>query len=56
MINMQHTEEQFNRYPSMSKEQQILSQVEGVSIDYGYSHPETGKVHENLVEDSGEVY
>jgi len=54
---MQHTEERFNRYPSMSKEQQILSQVEGVSIDYGYSHPVTGEVHENLVVESvGEPY
>lgn len=53
---MQHTEEQFIKYPSPSKAHQIEALVDDVAIDYGYSHPETGKVHENLVEDSGEVY
>lgn len=53
---MKHTEEQFNKYPSVSKAQQIETLVEGVAIDYGYSHPVTGEVHENLVENNGEVY
>jgi hypothetical protein len=56
MIYMQHTEDQFIKYPSTSKAHQIEALVEGVSIDYGYSHPVTGKVHENLVDDNGEVY
>ena len=56
MINMQDTEEKFNQYPSPSKAHQIEALVEGVSIDYGYSHPETGKVHENLTVDSNEPY
>lgn len=54
---MKHTEDQFIKYPSPSKAHQIEALVEGVSIDYGYSHTETGKVHENLVEENvGEPY
>lgn len=56
MINIQHTEDQFIKYPSASKAHQIEALVEGVSIDYGYSHSATGEVHENLVEDNGDVY
>lgn len=53
---MKNTEDQFIKYPSPPRQHQIEALVEGVSIDYGYSHPVTGKVHENLVEDNGEVY
>jgi len=53
---MQTTEERFNKYPSPSTAHLIESRVEGVSIDYGYNQSLTGEVHENLVEDNGEVY
>lgn len=56
MINMQDTEERFNKYPSPSTAHLIESRVEGVSIDYGYSHSVSGNIHENLVEDSNEPY
>ena len=51
-----HTEEQFNKYPSVSKAQQIESLVEGVSIDYGYNYSVSGEKHEELLEDSNEPY
>lgn len=56
MINMQATEEQFNKYPSPSMAHLIESRVEGVSIDYGYSQSVSGEVHEILLEDSNEPY
>jgi len=55
-IYINHTEEEFNKYPSVSKAQQIESLVEGVSIDYGYNYSESGEKHEELLEDNGEVY
>ena len=51
-----HTEEQFNKYPSVSKAQQIESLVDGVSIDYGYNYSVSGEKHEELLKDNGEVY
>lgn len=53
---MSHTEEQFNKYPSVQKAQQIESLVDGVSIDYGYNYSVSGEKHEELLEDNGEVY
>lgn len=55
-IYINHTEKEFNKYPSVSKAQQIESLVEGVSIDYGYNYSVSGEKHEELLEDNGEVY
>ena len=55
-VLMNYTEEEFNKYPSVSKAQQIESLVDGVSIDYGYNYSVSGEKHEELLEDSNEPY
>ena len=50
MINIQQTADNFDKYPSESKAQQVESMVEGVSIDHGYS-ASSGATHEILKED-----
>ena len=49
-INLQDTSENFDKYPSESKAQQVESMVEGISIDHGYS-ASSGATHEILKED-----
>lgn len=46
---MTQTEEEFNKYPSESKKQEIERNVEGVSIDYGH-YGSSGKKHKILLE------
>lgn len=50
MININQTAEDFTNHPSMSKAQEIESNVEGAVADYGYSNSRGGK-HPILTEE-----
>ena len=47
---MTQTAEDFNKYPSESKKQEVERNVEGVSIDYGHYGASRTKAHEILLE------
>lgn len=53
MINYTETEERFNKYPSVSKAQELENNIEGISIDYGHS-ASRGGVHEELLNETEE--
>lgn len=48
-MNMTQTAEDFNKYPSESKKQEVEANVEGISIDYGH-YGASGKKHKILLE------